>query len=67
MKKTILKQYARLIAAEGGKVQKGQDVMIRASVEQPEFVRMVAEECYRCGARRVTVDWEYQPLSKLHL
>ena len=67
MKKTILKQYARLIAAEGGKVQKGQDVMIRASVEQPDFVRMVAEECYRCGARRVMVDWEYQPLSKLNL
>ena len=67
MKQSVLRQYARLIAAEGGRVQKGQDVIIRASVEQPDFVRLVAEECYRCGARRVTVDWEYQPLSRLHL
>ena len=67
MKKSILKKYARLIAAEGGKVQKGQDVYIYASVEQPEFAKMVAEECYRCGAREVTVEWSYQPLSKLHM
>ena len=63
MKKTILRKYARLIAAEGGKVQKGQEVIIMASVEQPEFARMVAEECYRCGAKKVTVEWTYQPLT----
>ena len=67
MKKTILRKYAHLIAAEGGKVQKGQDVIIMASVEQPEFARMVAEECYKCGARKVVVDWTYQPLTKLNL
>ncbi|MBE6633386.1 MAG: aminopeptidase [Ruminococcaceae bacterium] len=67
MKKTILRKYARLIAAEGGKVQKGQDVLIYASVEQPEFAKMVVEECYRCGARRVMVEWEYQPISKLNV
>ncbi len=67
MKKTVLRKYAKLIAAEGGKVQKGQDVIIMASVEQPEFAKMVAEECYRLGARKVTVDWTYQPLSKVNL
>lgn len=67
MKKTVLKKYAHLIAAEGGKVQRGQDVVITASVEQPEFVRMVADECYKCGARKVTVDWTYQPLTRLNL
>lgn len=67
MKKTILRKYAKLIAAEGGKVQKGQDVLLYASVEQPEFAKMVAEECYRCGARRVMVEWEYQPLAKLNM
>lgn len=67
MKKTILRKYARLIVAEGGKVQKGQEVIIRASVEQPEFAYTVAEECYRCGADHVTVEWEYQPLTKLNL
>ena len=66
MKKTVLREYARLIARMGGNVQKGQDVVIMASVEQPEFVKMLAEECYACGARRVIVDWSYQPLQKLN-
>ena len=66
MKKTILRKYAHLIAAKGGNVQKGQDVIIRAALDQPEFVKMVAEECYRLGARMVTVEWSYQPLTKLN-
>ena len=67
MKKSILRKYAKLIAANGGNVQKGQDVMIYASVEQPEFAKMVAEECYRLGARRVWMEWEYQPMTKLNM
>ena len=66
MKKTILRNYARLIAEKGVNVQKGQEVIITASVEQPEFTMMVAEECYRLGAAKVTVDWSYQPLGKLN-
>ena len=65
MKKTVLRNYARLIAKMGGRVQKGQDVIIMAGLDQPEFVTMVAEECYRCGARKVTVEWSHQPLEKL--
>ena len=41
--------------------------MVYASVEQPEFARMVAEECYRCGAARVIVEFNYQPLDKLNI
>ena len=67
MKKTILKQYARLIAASGANVQKGQEVFIVAGLDQPEFVAMVVDECYKRGAKRVVVDWEYQPLEKLHV
>lgn len=67
MNKTILRKYARLIAVKGGRVQKGQDVIIAASVENPEFVQMVVEECYRCGARRVEVDWSYQPITKINM
>ncbi len=65
MKKTILKKYAQLIARKGVNVQKGQPVVIRAGLDQPEFVEMVAEECYKAGASRVVVDWTYQPLTKL--
>ncbi|MBQ8432853.1 MAG: aminopeptidase [Clostridia bacterium] len=66
MKKTVLRKYARLIAEKGGNVQKGQDVLLYASLDQPEFVKMVAEECYRLGARTVSVEWSYQPLAKLN-
>ena len=66
MKKTVLRNYAKLIAVKGGNVQKGQDVIIRASLDQPDFVTMVAEECYRCGARKVTVEWNHQPITKLN-
>ena len=65
MKKSILKNYAKLIATMGINVRKDQDVIINAELDQPEFVYMVAEECYKAGARKVTVDFDYQPLTKL--
>lgn len=65
MKKSILRKYAQLIAKKGGNVQKGQDVLIYAELDQPEFAKMVAEECYRLGARKVWMEWSYQPITKL--
>ena len=67
MKKSILKNYARLIAEAGINVQKGQEVFIAAELDQPEFVQMVVEACYKRGAKSVVVDWDYQPLTKLHV
>ncbi len=67
MKKTILRKYARLIAECGANVQKGQEVFIEAGLDQPEFVAMVVDECYKLGASRVVLDWYYQPLEKLHV
>ena len=67
MKKTRLKKYASLIANVGARVQKGQEVMIFAELDQPEFVKMVVDECYKAGASRVDVEWNYQPLTKLHV
>ena len=67
MKKTVLRSYAKLIATMGVNVQKGQEVFIAAELDQPEFVKMVAEECYRAGAKRVVVDWCYQPLDKIQV
>ncbi len=65
MKKTILRDYAKLLAKKGVNVQKGQEVIIVAELDQPEFVKMLSEECYRAGAGKVTVEWTYQPLKKL--
>jgi len=67
MNKTRLRKYANLIARCGANVQKGQEVLINAELDQPEFVKMVVEECYRAGAKKVLVDWSYQPLTKLNV
>ena len=67
MKKTVLREYAKLIVRCGVNVQKGQEVMIYADLDQPEFVKMVAEEAYKAKAKKVIVEWNYQPLQKLHV
>lgn len=67
MKKTVLKKYAELIVKKGANVRKGQEVMIVAGLDQPEFVYMVADSAYKAGASKVMVEWEYQPLTKLNI
>ena len=66
MKKTTLRNYAKLIATVGGNIQKGQPVIINAQLDQPEFIKILVEECYKAGASNVTVDWSYQPLAKIN-
>ena len=67
MTKTRLKKYANLIAKCGVNVQKGQEVYITAELDQPEFVKMVVDECYKAGAKKVTVDFSYEPLTRSHV
>ena len=67
MKKTVLREYAKLIVRCGVNVQKGQEVLIYADLDQPEFVKLVVEEAYKAKAKKVTVEWNYQPLAKLHV
>ena len=67
MKKTLLKEYARLIVRCGVNVQKGQEVMVYAGLDQPEFVKLVVEEAYKAKASKVIVEWNYDPLAKLHV
>ena len=67
MKKSVLRKYADLIVRKGINVQKGQEVLLYAELDQPEFVAMVVEACYKAKAKKVTVEWDYQPLQKLHI
>ena len=67
MKKTVLREYAKLIVRTGLNVQKGQTVLVLADLDQPEFVQMVVEEAYKAKAKKVIVDWNYQPLQKVHV
>ena len=66
MNSQTLQKYAELLARCGLNVQKGQEVLIIADLDQPEFVTMCVEECYRAGAKKVLVDWIHQPVTKLH-
>ncbi len=63
--KKILKEYARLLVEKGINVQKKQDVIIRAGLDQVEFVEEATRLCYKKGARKVTVEWQHQPLEKV--
>ena len=67
MKKSVLREYARLIVRCGVNVRKGQEVIIYAGLDQPEFVQMVVEEAYKAKAKKVIVEWLYQPLEKLNI
>jgi aminopeptidase len=67
MKHSQLKKYAKLVVKMGANVRKGQEVIINAGLDQPEFVTMVASEAYKAGAKRVTVEWQHQPLERLSI
>ena len=67
MKQTVLRSYAKLIARMGVNIQKGQDVIIYCQLDQPRFVELLVDECYKAGARKVTVEFHHQPLYKLNV
>lgn len=67
MKKSVLRSYARLIAERGVNVRKGQDVIIRCDLDQPEFVDLLVEECYKRGAGRVNVEWSRSKQQKIQV
>lgn len=67
MKVTTLKKYAELIARTGIHLEKGEDVIIMAELDQPKFVEYLVEACYKAGARKVTMEFTHQPLQKLHV
>ena len=65
MKKSVLKKYAHLIVKVGANVQKGQDVIVRANVDQELLVSMIVEDCYKAGANKVSIIWDSDKISKI--
>ncbi len=55
--KDLLVKYASLIAKTGANIQKGQEVVINASISAYEFIVILIEECYKEGAKSVKVKW----------
>ncbi len=65
MNKTILKNYAKLIVEIGANVQKGQDVVVNARVNEAYFAELVVEAAYKAKARSVRVEWSDDQVTRL--
>ena len=52
-----IEDYARLVVKVGVDVRAGQDVLISGALEHAEFVRALAAEAYRAGARHVDAEF----------
>ena len=55
-----------MLVRTGVNIQKGQTLIVQAGLDQPEFVAMVVDEAYKAKAKEVIVEWNYQPLIKIH-
>ena len=67
MQKSKLRAFAHLIAVKGVNIQKKQPVIIEAELDQPEFIEILVDECYKAGASKVDVRWSHQALTKLNV
>lgn len=60
-----LSKYAQLVAEVGVNIQKGQQVVINASTEIRDFVRLLVKSAYQRGAKHVTVRWQDDEVTRL--
>ena len=67
MEKERLINYAKLIAKHGLNVQKGQDVVLTCSMDQLEFIKILVEQLYLCGARKVITNFKDPEIKKLDI
>lgn len=65
MNKKMMNNYAKLVVEKGINLQKGQDVIITISPQQVEFARCLVNACYKMKARKVTVDFVDDEISKM--
>ncbi|MGM0395610.1 MAG: aminopeptidase [Bacillota bacterium] len=59
------RDYAKLIINFGVNIQNGEPLVIKAPIEDADFVRMLAEEAYRTGASDVHINWYDDALTRL--
>lgn len=58
------RKYAHLIVVVGLNDVKGKVCRVCADLDQPDFVKLVVDELYQRGARRVDMFWTYRPVLK---
>jgi Leucyl aminopeptidase (aminopeptidase T) len=61
-----LNNYADIIVKIGANIQEGQSVMVNATIDAPELVRLVVKKAYEAGAYQVKVFWHDDAVSRLH-
>lgn len=61
----LLDAYAKLAVYVGANVQEDQMVVIRSTTESKELVRKITEHAYIKGAKKVTVQWSDDYVSKV--
>lgn len=61
------RRYAEALVKFGLNLQDGQSLRVGAELEHAPFVRIVAEEAYRNGAKYVMVEWLDTPLARARL
>lgn len=62
----LLKKYASLAVRTGINIEKGQLLVIRASVKDHEFVELCVKEAYEAGAGKVSVVWNDENISHMN-
>lgn len=63
---TLCTKYAQLVVRGGVNLQKGQTLLIKASVDAVEFTRDVVEAAYAAGAKDVVVTYQDEIIAKAH-
>lgn len=61
-----LENYAKLAVEFGVNIKKGEDLLINSSLEDPTLARLITKYAYEKGARKVSVNWKDEVLTKLN-
>ena len=64
MKQSLLKKYAQVVVNMGINLKKDQEVNIVIDAAQYAFAEYLTDECYKKGAKRVTVDFTTDKITK---
>ncbi|MGG6310833.1 aminopeptidase [Paenibacillus macerans] len=62
---TKLEKYAELAVKIGVNVQQGQNLIINATIDCAELVRLIVKQAYEAGARFVKVNWSDDIVTRL--
>ncbi len=62
-----LEKYAKLAVEVGVNIQKDQTLVINATLDGQDFVRLVVRKAYEAGAKDVIVNWSDDAVTRLSM